>query len=181
MLGESGSSWVAVDDEVKPRIERRFGMPWSRPAARTREYVSALRAFWAAWNDGEKLNFRGDFYSHTLMPPFFSPPPSPGGAPKVLVAAVGEAMTRVAGEVADGLLVHAFTTERCLWEVTRPAIETELARSGRQRSDFSVSHLPLTATAGRKKRWRALADRAPMPCASRIPPAAELGRTPSDK
>jgi len=137
---------LGLGSQIKPHIERRFAMPWSRPAARMREYVSALRAIWAAWNEGEKLDFRGDFYTHTLMSPFFSPPPAPGGAPKVFVAAVGEAMTRVAGEVADGLLAHGFTTERYLREVTLPTAEAGLAGSGRTRADFSVSHLLLTAT-----------------------------------
>ncbi|WP_262058725.1 LLM class F420-dependent oxidoreductase [Streptomyces sp. STR69] len=137
---------LGLGSQIKPHIERRFAMPWSRPAARMREYVSALRAIWAAWNEGEKLDFHGDFYTHTLMSPFFSPPPAPGGAPKVFVAAVGEAMTRVAGEVADGLLAHGFTTERYLREVTLPTVESGLERSGRSRDDFSVSHLLLTAT-----------------------------------
>ena len=120
----SGGRFVlGLGSQIKPHIERRFAMPWSRPAARMREYVSALRAIWAAWNEGEKLDFRGDFYTHTLMSPFFSPPPAPGGAPQVFVAAVGEAMTRVAGEVADGLLAHGFTTERYLREVTLPTVE----------------------------------------------------------
>ncbi|WP_419668424.1 LLM class F420-dependent oxidoreductase [Streptomyces sp. 2-1] len=143
----SGGRFVlGLGSQIKPHIERRFAMPWSRPAARMREYVSALRAIWAAWNEGEKLDFRGDFYTHTLMSPFFSPPPAPGGAPQVFVAAVGEAMTRVAGEVADGLLAHGFTTERYLREVTLPTVEAGLAKSGRTRGDFSVSHLLLTAT-----------------------------------
>jgi probable F420-dependent oxidoreductase len=137
---------LGLGSQIKPHIERRFSMPWSRPAARMREYVSALHAIWAAWNEGERLNFRGDFYSHTLMSPFFSPPPATGGAPKVFVAAVGAAMTRVAGEVADGLLAHGFTTERYLREVTLPTVEAGLASSGRTRADFSVSHLLLTAT-----------------------------------
>ncbi|NEA63294.1 TIGR03617 family F420-dependent LLM class oxidoreductase [Streptomyces sp. SID12488] len=137
---------LGLGSQIKPHIERRFDMPWSRPAARMREYVSALHAIWAAWNEGERLNFRGDFYSHTLMSPFFSPPPAPGGAPKVFVAAVGAAMTRVAGEVADGLLAHGFTTERYLREVTLPTVEAGLTASGRTRGDFSVSHLLLTAT-----------------------------------
>ncbi|MFD3312726.1 LLM class F420-dependent oxidoreductase [Streptomyces sp. NPDC058694] len=143
----SGGRFVlGLGSQIKPHIERRFAMPWSRPAARMREYVSALRAIWAAWNEGEKLDFRGDFYTHTLMSPFFSPPPAPGGAPQVFVAAVGEAMTRVAGEVADGLLAHGFTTERYLREVTLPTVEAGLVKSGRTRGDFSVSHLLLTAT-----------------------------------
>ena len=137
-----------LGSQVKPHVERRFGMPWSHPAPRMREYVSALRAIWACWNDGTKLDFRGDFYTHTLMAPFFSPPPVPSGPPPVFLAAVGEAMTRVAGEVADGLLTHAFTTERYLREVTLPTLEAGLARGGRARADFSISHLLLTATGG---------------------------------
>jgi probable F420-dependent oxidoreductase len=112
-----------------------------------REYVAALRAIWSAWNDGTKLDFRGDFYTHTLMAPFFSPPPAPlGKPPKVLVAAVGEAMTAVAGQTADGLLAHAFTTERYLREVTLPTVESGLAASARGRGEFEVSLLLLTAT-----------------------------------
>jgi probable F420-dependent oxidoreductase len=137
---------LGLGSQVKAHIERRFGMPWSHPAPRMREYVGALRAIWASWNDGTKLDFRGDFYTHTLMAPFFAPPPVPAGPPPIFLAAVGEAMTRVAGEVADGLLTHAFTTERYLREVTLPTLERGLARSGRARDDVAISHLLLTAT-----------------------------------
>jgi len=87
-------------------------MPWSHPAPRMREYIMALRAIWDCWNQGTRLNFRGDFYSHTLMTPFFDPGPNPHGRPRVLLAGVGDRMTEVAGEVADGFLCHGFTTER---------------------------------------------------------------------
>ena len=138
---------LGLGSQVKAHIERRFDMPWSsHPAPQMREYISALRAIWACWNEGVKLDFHGDFYTHTLMAPFFSPPPIPQGAPKVYLAAVGEAMTRVAGEVADGLMTHAFTTERYLREVTVPALERGLEKTGRKRTDFSISHLLLTAT-----------------------------------
>ena len=106
----------------------------------------AMRAIWAAWNDGATLSFRGDFYTHTLMTPFFSPPPAAGGAPKVFLAAVGEAMTAVAGEAADGLLVHAFSTVRYLREVTLPALDRGLARSRRGRADIEISYLLMIAT-----------------------------------
>ena len=137
---------LGLGSQVKAHIERRFDMPWSHPAPRMREYISALRAIWACWNEGARLDFHGDFYTHTLMAPFFSPPPIPQGAPKVYLAAVGEAMTRVAGEVADGLMTHAFTTERYLREVTVPALERGLEKTGRKREDFAISHLLLTAT-----------------------------------
>jgi len=118
-----GRFFLGLGSQIKPHIERRFSMPWSHPAARMREYILAMRAIWASWSDGSKLDFRGDFYTHTLMTPFFSPGPNPYGPPKVLLAAVGELMTEVGGEVADGVIIHGFTTERYVKEVTLPAIE----------------------------------------------------------
>jgi len=143
----SGGRFIlGLGSQIRPHIERRFAMPWSHPAPRMREFILALRAIWAAWNDGTKLGFRGDFYRHTLMTPFFSPPPAPGGAPRVFLAAVGEAMTAVAGETADGLLVHPFCTERYLREVTLPALDRGLARSGRSRAGVEVSFQLMIAT-----------------------------------
>ena len=101
---------LGLGSQVKPHIERRFSMPWSHPAARMREFVAALRAIWASWQDGEKLDFRGDFYTHTLMTPFFSPSAHEWGAPPVYLAGVGKLMTEVAGEVCDGFFFHGFTT-----------------------------------------------------------------------
>src|SRR5215472_1498768 len=115
-----GRLLLGLGSQIRAHITRRFSMPWSHPAVRMREYILALRAIWACWHDGAKLDFRGDFYSHTLMTPFFNPGPNPYGAPRVLLAGVGQAMTRVAGEVADGFLCHGFTTERYLREVTLP-------------------------------------------------------------
>ena len=143
----SGGRFIlGLGSQIKPHIERRFSMPWSHPAPRMREFIMAMRAIWSAWNDGAELSFRGDFYQHTLMTPFFSPLPAPGGAPEVFLAAVGEAMTAVAGEVADGLLVHAFSTERYLREVTLPALGSGLAAAGRSRADVEVSMLAMIAT-----------------------------------
>ena len=95
-------------------------MTWSHPAPRMRELILAVRAIWASWADGSRLAFRGEYYRHTLMTPMFDPGPNPFGNPPVFLAAVGPLMTEVAGEVADGLLAHAFTTERYLREVTLP-------------------------------------------------------------
>src|SRR5260370_36764495 len=102
-------------------------MPWSHPASRMREFIMALRAIWSAWNDGMKLSFRGDFYQHTLMTPFFSPPPAPGGAPEVFLAAVGDAMTPVPGEVARGPPVPPVCTARRLRREAPPAVAPRLA------------------------------------------------------
>jgi probable F420-dependent oxidoreductase len=137
---------LGLGSQIKPHIEKRFSMPWSHPAPRMRELILAMRAIWACWNDGTKLDFRGEFYRHTLMTPFFNPGPNPYGPPRVFLAAVGNGMTEVAGEVADGLLVHGFTTERYLREVTMPAIERGLARSGRTRADFELSYPAFVVT-----------------------------------
>lgn len=145
-LVSGGRLLLGLGSQVRAHIERRYSMPWSKPAARMREYVRALHAIWDSWNEGSKLDFRGEFYSHTLMTPFFNPGPNPYGRPKVFVAAVGELMTEVAGEVADGLLVHGFTTARYLEEVTLPALERGLTRSGRERAGFQVYYPGLVAT-----------------------------------
>ncbi|MGH2637322.1 MAG: LLM class F420-dependent oxidoreductase [Acidimicrobiia bacterium] len=130
---------LGLGSQIKAHIEKRFSMPWSHPADRMRELILALRAIWSAWDTGGRLEFRGDYYRHTLMTPFFSPGPNPHGPPKVFLAAVGERMTEVAGEVADGILLHGFTTERYVREVTMPALERGLAKSSRARADFEVS------------------------------------------
>ncbi len=141
-----GRFLLGLGSQIKPHITKRFSMPWSHPAPRMREFISAMRAVWSAWNEGTKLAFRGDFYTHTLMPPFFDPGPNPFGPPKVFLAGVGERMTEVAGEVADGLLAHGFTTSRYMREVTVPALERGLERAGRSRSDFEVSYPAMIVT-----------------------------------
>ena len=135
-----GRFMLGLGSQIKPHIEKRFSMPWSHPAPRIRELILAVRAIWAAWADGSRLAFRGEFYRHTLMTPMFDPGPHPYGDPRIFLAAVGEKMTEVAGEVADGVLSHGFTTERYLREVTVPALERGLAASGRTRSDVQISY-----------------------------------------
>jgi probable F420-dependent oxidoreductase len=134
-----GRLLLGLGSQIKPHITKRFSMPWSHPAARMREFVLAMRSIWACWNDGTRLDFRGDFYSHTLMTPFFNPGPNPYGAPKVLLAGVGALMTEVAGEVCDGFLCHGFTTERYLREVTVPALERGRAKAGKTLDGFDIS------------------------------------------
>jgi probable F420-dependent oxidoreductase len=131
---------LGLGSQIKPHITKRFSMPWSHPAPRMRELIMAMRAIWACWDTGEALNFRGEFYTHTLMTPFFNPGKNPYGNPKVLLAAVGELMTEVAGEAGDGLLVHGFTTERYLREVSLPALERGAAKAGKTRADLTVSY-----------------------------------------
>jgi probable F420-dependent oxidoreductase len=129
---------LGLGSQIRPHIIKRFSMPWSKPAARMREFILAMRAIWQAWHEGAPLKFEGEFYTHSLMTPMFTPTDTQYGAPKVFLAAVGPLMTEVAGEVADGVIIHAFTTEKYLREVTLPAVERGLAKSGRSRADFQV-------------------------------------------
>jgi len=144
---------LGIGSQIAPHITRRFSMPWSQPAARMREFILAMRAIWRCWYDGEKLDFRGDFYTHTLMTPMFTPSNNPHGAPPVLLAAVGPRMTQVAGEVADGMLVHAFTTGRYLRETTLPALEKGFAEGGRRREDFEICCPVFVVTGNDEREW----------------------------
>ena len=147
---------LGLGSQIKPHIEKRFSMEWSKPAARMREFVLAMRAIWDCWYTGEKLNFRGEFYRHTLMTPMFTPTNNPHGAPRVVVAAVGPKMTEAAGEVADGMLVHAFTTERYLRDVTLPAIERGRAASDRPSADFELCYPAFIVTGKDEREWETI-------------------------
>lgn len=143
-----GRLLLGLGTQIKPHITRRFNMPWSHPAPRMREYVLALKAIWESWREGTKLDFRGEFYSHTLMTPMFTPEQHDHGPPKVLIAGVGSAMTEVAGEVADGFLAHGFTTERYIREVTLPALRRGRSKATGDLDGFVVQGAPFVA-AGR--------------------------------
>lgn len=137
---------LGLGTQVKPHIERRFSAVWSSPAARMREYVLALRAIWTAWETGGELDFQGEFYSHTLMPPNFRPPDHGFGAPKVMLAGVKEKMIEVAGEVADVLLIHALQSPQVVRDYILPAIDRGAERGGRTRADVELSLGLFTAT-----------------------------------
>ena len=147
---------LGLGSQIRAHITRRFHMPWSSPAARMREFILAMRAIWATWHRGEPLRFQGRFYSHTLMTPFFTPTNTEHGAPRVFLAAVGPLMTEVAGEVADGIIVHAFTTEKYLRETTLPALERGFAKARakgeeKSRANFEISY-PCFVVTGRDER-----------------------------
>jgi probable F420-dependent oxidoreductase len=150
-----GRFQLGLGSQVRPHIERRFSMPWSHPAARMEEFITAVRAIWHSWATGEKLAFRGQFYQHTLMTDFFNPGPNPHGRPPILLAAVGKLMTGVAGRVADGMLCHSFTTEAYLRERTLPAL-----RAARGTLDGFTLCLPVLAALGSDKQARARAETA---------------------
>ncbi|MGA0879182.1 MAG: LLM class F420-dependent oxidoreductase [Ilumatobacteraceae bacterium] len=132
---------LGLGSQIKPHITKRFSMPWSKPAARMREMVLAIRAIWDTWLTGTPLDFRGEFYTHTLMTPFFTPPAADlagFGPPKIFLAGVGELMTEVAGEVCDGFICHGFTTEKYLRDVTIPALERGRAKAGKTMDGFEI-------------------------------------------
>ncbi|MFP5320803.1 MAG: LLM class F420-dependent oxidoreductase [Acidimicrobiia bacterium] len=129
---------LGLGSQIKPHITKRFSMEWSKPAARMRELVQAMHAIWDSWMTGSKLDFRGDFYTHTLMTPFFNPGPHEFGHPRVFLAGVGPLMTEVAGEVCDGFFCHGFTTERYLREVTLPALEEGRRKAGKTMDGFEI-------------------------------------------
>jgi probable F420-dependent oxidoreductase len=142
----AGRLVLGLGTQVRPHIVRRFSMPWSRPAARMREYVLALRAIWDAWNHEAPLDFKGEFFRHDLMNPLFCPPPNRFGAPKVMMAGVGPRMIEAAGEVADRFACHSFTTPAYLRDVIKPALARGAARAGRDPADIEIAVTCYVAT-----------------------------------
>jgi probable F420-dependent oxidoreductase len=129
---------LGLGAQVKGHNERRFGVPWSAPAPRLREYIGALRAVWRSWEKREPLDYRGEHYRLTLMTPDFSPPPSGLPMIPVAIAAIGNAMLRLAGEHCDGVRLHPLCTRRYLDEVCLPQIGEGMRRGGRQRRHFDL-------------------------------------------
>ena len=137
---------LGLGSQIRPHVEQRFSMPWSPPVARMRELVLGIRAIWEAWETGEPLAFAGELYTHTRMIPAFDPGPNVFGAPRILTAGVGPQMTEVAGEVADGFLVHPVNTRRSLLELTLPALARGAARAGRDVADLEVVCVTIVVT-----------------------------------
>lgn len=152
-----GRFTLGLGTQVRPVIERRYGVAWSRPVDRMREVVLAVKAIFAAWQDGVPLDFRGEFTTHTFMNPAFNPGPNPYGLPPVLVGALGPRMTTMATEVADGILVHPFTSERFVAERMMPAVADGLTRAGRSRREFTMVSNVIVAT-GRDETEMATAE-----------------------
>ncbi len=137
---------LGLGSQIKPHITRRYAMPWSEPAKRMREYVDALRAIWGSWQTGEPLDFTGEFYSHTLMPPLFSPGPLATPSPRIWVAAVGPRMVETAGATADGIICHPLLSRSYLEEALAPQVESARKAAGRTDQPFEFSTLAMVAT-----------------------------------
>lgn len=134
-----GRFTLGIGSQIKPHISKRFSMPWHGPAAQMEEFLQALHAIWDSWYDQKPLKFQGDFYTHTLMTPMFTPANIQYGRPKVALAAVGPKMTQVASQLADGIILHAFNTEKYIRQIIIPRIEEGLKESGRNRNNFEIS------------------------------------------
>ncbi|MFQ6330432.1 TIGR03617 family F420-dependent LLM class oxidoreductase [Nocardia sp. CWNU-33] len=145
-LLSGGRFRLGLGSQTRPHIEKRYGGEWSRPAARMREAVLAVKAILGAWQHGTTLRFEGEFTRHTLMPPTFDPGPNPYGLPEICLGALGPIMTRVAAEVADGLLVMPFNSARHFRERTRPAIAEGLERAGRDAAELAIYPQVVVAT-----------------------------------
>jgi len=137
---------LGLGTQVRPHIEKRFSETWSRPAARMREMVLAVRAIWDCWEGNGPLDFRGEFYRHTIMAPAFDPGPNPFGPPPIFLGGFGPGMIRTAGEVADGLIVHPFNSRRSLEQIVLPALDEGAARAGRDRSAIELVWVTMVVT-----------------------------------
>jgi probable F420-dependent oxidoreductase len=137
---------LGLGPQIRPHNEKRFSVPWSAPAPRMREYVEGMRAIWRAWERGEKLDYRGQHYTFTLMTPNFRPSPTGQRMVPVTLAAVGPHMLRLAGEIADGVRLHGFCTQRYLDDVVLPLVGEGLAKGGRTRDQFEISGGGFVAT-----------------------------------
>jgi len=138
-LLSQGRFRLGLGSQTRAHVEKRYGGRWGKPVAQMREWVLATRAILQAWQDRSRVEFRGDYTTHTLMTPAFNPGPNPYGIPKILVGALGPRMNEMAAEVADGILVMPFNTDRHMRERTLPAIERGLASAGRQRADIELT------------------------------------------
>lgn len=134
----NGRFVLGLGSQVKGHNERRFGIPWSAPAPRLREYIEALRAIWRCWETGERLNYVGEHYKLTMMSPGFSPEPTGLAMVPITISAVGPAMLRLAGQACDGVRLHPLCTRRYLEEICLPKIVEGMQRGGRERAHFDL-------------------------------------------
>lgn len=136
----SGGRFIlGLGTQVKAHIERRYGMAWGPPVPRLRDYIGALRAIWAAWQSGERLDYRGRYYRHTLMSPFFNPGPIADPQIPIYIAGVNAGLARLAGELCDGFHVHPFHSVKYLNELVRPQIAAGAAKAGRSPQDVTLA------------------------------------------
>ncbi|MCJ7432955.1 MAG: TIGR03617 family F420-dependent LLM class oxidoreductase [Anaerolineales bacterium] len=151
----NGRFILGLGTQVKAHIERRFGMPWPESVTgKLREQIQVMRALWDLWQNGTKLNFRGEYYKITLMSPFFNPGPLPSPLGEglgvrlipIYIAGVNTGLAKLAGELCDGFHAHPFHSPRYLRDVMLPAIESGAKNAGRTKKDITVSVTAFVAT-----------------------------------
>lgn len=141
---------LGLGTQLKGQIERRYGVRWTDPAPRMKEYVLAVRAVWDSWHSGGgELSFTGSEYRLTLMTPEYSPAPSAHPPPRIYLAGFGPAMVRTAGEVADGLRLPAFMSPKYVRESVAPLLRRVLAQAGRPGNTLELCAQPWLAIGGR--------------------------------
>ena len=153
-----GKFSLGIGSQIKAHIEKRFGIDFNPPAARMREYILAVKAFFDCWQNGTRLDFQGKFYRHTLMTQMFNPGPNPYGVPPIMLGALGPKMTEVAGEVADGLIVHPFNSMPFLEDRALPAVRLGLEKSGRRFEDFILQVNAIIITGESEQEYQAAED-----------------------
>ncbi len=126
-----GRFLLGLGTQVKAHVERRFSMPFDRPAARLREYILAVRAIWESFQNEGRLRFEGEFYRHTLMTPFFNPGPIEHPEIPIYIAGVNTKLAYLAGELCDGFHVHPFHSPEYLRQTVKPAIAEGARSAGR--------------------------------------------------
>ncbi|MEP5766502.1 MAG: TIGR03617 family F420-dependent LLM class oxidoreductase [Halieaceae bacterium] len=150
-----GRFMLGIGSQVRAHIEKRFGIEFNPPATRMREYIQAVKAFFNCWQHDVPLDFQGQFYRHTLMTPMFNPGPLDCGPPPILLGAMGPRMTEIAGEVADGLIVHPFNTLPFLEQQQYPSLQRGLEQAGRSEDDFILQIAGICVTGSSEEEYRA--------------------------
>jgi probable F420-dependent oxidoreductase len=130
---------LGLGTQVRAHVERRFSMPFDRPAARLREYIMALRAIWESFQSGDRLGFEGEFYRHTLMTPFFDPGPIEHPEIPVYIAGVNTRLAGLAGELCDGFHVHPFHSPEYVRRTVEPAVAEGAEAAGRSADDVVLA------------------------------------------
>lgn len=142
-----GRFTLGLGPQVKAHIERRYGLTWAPAGPWMREYVHALRAIWDCWQNGTRLDVKGEHYNLNLMVPLFNAGPIEYPEIPIHLAAVRTVMCRIAGEVADGVRPHPVCTPSYIEEVMLPAVREGARKTGRSLDSFQVCMKPLIATA----------------------------------
>ncbi len=150
-----GGFRLGLGSQVRAHIEKRFGVGFNPPAARMAEYIRAVRAHFACWQDGADLHFEGEYFRHTLMTPMFNPGPLEAGPPPIYLGAVGPRMTEVAGQVADGLIVHPFHTQPFLRQQQLPALARGLEAAGREPDACALQVSAICVTGNTEEEYQA--------------------------